>query len=40
MVTITMTPSKLQERMAELDGRVDTDQIVDALLYVRDDGHR
>jgi hypothetical protein len=40
MLTTRMTPTKLQERMDELDGRVDTDQLVDALWYVRDDGRR
>ena len=35
-----MTPAKLQERMTEMEGRVDTEQIVDALMYVRDDGRR
>lgn len=40
MLTIDMTPTKLQERMAEMEGRVDSEQIVDALWYVRDDGRR
>jgi hypothetical protein len=35
-----MTPAKLRERMAELEGRVDPEQVVDALQYVRDDGRR
>ena len=38
MVTVAMTPTKLQERMAEMEGRVDPEQVVDALWYVRDDG--
>jgi hypothetical protein len=35
-----MTPTRMQERMDELDGRVDTDRLVTALRYVRDDGRR
>jgi len=38
MLTTVMTPTKMQERMAELEGRVDTDRLVDSLKYVRDDG--
>lgn len=40
MVTPHMTPTKLQNKMAELDGRVDTEQVIDALRYVRDDGRQ
>lgn len=37
MLTDTMTPSRIRERLAEAD-RVDPDELVDALAYVRDDG--
>ena len=40
MSTVTMTPTKLRERLAETEGRVDTDRFLEALQYVRDDGHR
>ena len=40
MVTLIMTPTKFQERLAESEDRVDTEQFLQALQYVRDDGHR
>jgi hypothetical protein len=40
MVTVNMTPTRFQERLAETEGRVDTEQFLQALQYVRDDGHR
>lgn len=40
MVARCMTPSKARERMEELEERVDTDQLVEALWYVRDDGRQ
>ncbi|AEM57876.1 conserved hypothetical protein [Haloarcula hispanica ATCC 33960] len=33
-----MTPTKIRERLEEAEGRVDTEQFVSALEYVRDDG--
>jgi len=33
-----MTPTRLQNKMAELEGRVDSEQVIAALEYVRDDG--
>jgi len=33
-----MTPAKIRERLAESGDRVDLDQFVAALEYVRDDG--
>lgn len=38
MVSIRMTPTKIQERLAESEGRIDVDRYLDALEYVRDDG--
>ena len=38
MITHTMTPTKLRERLDELEGRVDPEAFVGALEYVRDDG--
>lgn len=38
MITLTMTPERIRERLAETEGRVDLDQFVAALEYVRDDG--
>lgn len=40
MLTRNMTPSKLQERLAETEGRLNKEQFLDALTYVRDDGRR
>lgn len=31
----SMTPQKIRERLAELEGHVDPDEYVDALWYVR-----
>lgn len=39
MITHTMTPSKFRERLKESEG-IDPEDIVGALEYVRDDGHR
>ncbi len=33
-----MTPAKLQERLKETEGRVDHDEFLRALKYVRDKG--
>lgn len=33
-----MTPEKLQQRLDEMEGRVDTEELYEALTYVRDDG--
>ncbi|WP_268899138.1 hypothetical protein [Haloarcula salinisoli] len=33
-----MTPTKIRERLAESGDRVDVEQFVAALEYVRDDG--
>ncbi|GAA5431015.1 hypothetical protein Hjap01_00465 [Haloarcula japonica] len=38
MLPIHMTPTKIRERLEEADGRVDKEQFVSALEYVRDDG--
>lgn len=38
MVPWNMTPTKLRERLEELDGRVDAESYVRALEYVHDDG--
>jgi len=35
-----MTPTRLRERLAETGDRVDVEQFVAALEYVRDDGRR
>jgi hypothetical protein len=34
-----MTPTKLRERLREREDRVDMEQFLDALEYVREDGH-
>lgn len=38
MVPTRMTPEKFQQRLDEVEGRVDPDDLVEALTYVRDDG--
>lgn len=38
MLSITMTPAKFRERLEETEGRIDPDELVKALTYVRDDG--
>lgn len=38
MITQTMTPERIKERLAETDGRVDLEEFIAALEYVRDDG--
>jgi hypothetical protein len=38
MVAVHMTPEKLQQRLAEMEDRIDEDELVEALTYVRDDG--
>lgn len=38
MVPIDMTPSWFQERLAESEDRVDREEFLQALTYVRDDG--
>ncbi len=40
MITIHMTPTKIRERLEETEDRVDTEEFVAALEYVRDDGRR
>jgi len=35
-----MTPTKIRERLRESDDRIDPDEYVSALEYVRDDGRR
>lgn len=38
MVTVAMTPERIKERLAETDDRIDIEEFVAALEYVRDDG--
>ena len=38
MLSIRMTPTKIRERLEESGDRVDKEQFVSALEYVRDDG--
>lgn len=38
MLTATMTPAKIRERLEESEDRVDTELFLSALEYVRDDG--
>ena len=38
MIPMAMTPERIKERLAETDGRVDIEEFVAALEYVRDDG--
>lgn len=38
MITRTMTPERIRERLAETEGRVDIEAFITALEYVRDDG--
>lgn len=38
MITSDMTPERVRERLAETEDRIDLDQFVAALEYVRDDG--
>lgn len=38
MITVHMTPEKLRQRLEETEGRVDPEEFVEALTYVRDDG--
>lgn len=38
MVTLAMTPERIRERLAETEDRIDLDQFVAAIEYVRDDG--
>ncbi len=38
MLTVTMTPAKIRERLEESEDRVDTELFLSALEYVRDDG--
>lgn len=38
MIATHMTPTKLRERLAETEDRIDTTEFVNALNYVRDDG--
>ncbi len=33
-----MTPDRMRERLAETEGRVDPQELAQALLYVRDSG--
>ena len=33
-----MTPTKIRERLRESEGRIDPEEYVSALAYVRDDG--
>lgn len=35
-----MTPTRFQERLEETRGRVDPDDVVSALSYVREDGRK
>ena len=35
-----MTPKRLQERLKETRGRVDPNDVITALTYVREDGRR
>jgi hypothetical protein len=35
-----MTPTRLRERLEETRGRVDPDDVVTALTYVREDGRQ
>jgi hypothetical protein len=38
LLPIHMTPTKIRERLEESEDRVDKEQFVSALEYVRDDG--
>ncbi len=38
MVSIHMTPTTFRERLEESRDRIDREQFVEALAYVRDDG--
>ena len=38
MITLNMTPERIRERLTETEDRIDLDQFVAALEYVRDDG--
>lgn len=38
MVTVTMTPTKIRERLEEADDGVDMEAYFEALQYVNDDG--
>lgn len=40
MLSTDMTPEKIRERLEETEGRVDPNEFVEALSYVRDDGRR
>ncbi len=35
-----MTPTKMRERLKESEDRIDAEELVSALEYVRDDGKR
>lgn len=40
MSTIRMATTTFKERLEEAEERVDTEQFLDALQYVRDDGRQ
>jgi len=40
MLAVSMTPTKIRERLAESADSVDVERFVQALEYVRDDGRR
>ncbi len=40
MLYRTMTPTRFRERLQETRDRVDPDDVVTALTYVRDDGRQ
>ncbi|WP_256562697.1 hypothetical protein [Halomarina pelagica] len=37
-VSVAMTPAWFRERLAETEGRVDRERLIEALQYVRDPG--
>lgn len=38
MITLTMTPTKIRERLREREGEFDAETYYGALQYVHDDG--
>jgi hypothetical protein len=38
MIPLAMTPERIKERLAETEDRIDLDEFIEALEYVRDDG--
>lgn len=38
MISMAMTPERIKERLAETEDRIDMEEFIAALEYVRDDG--